>query len=109
MKSNKFVITLLLPFILIACGGGGGGGSPALETPTIEAPETSEPETSEPETSEPETPGKTTAVRSGGWGQESTWSNGIPGESKRVIVPQGITVTLWGANRKANGVVVQVC
>ncbi len=107
MKSNKFVITLLLPFILIACGGGGGGGSPALETPTIEAPETSEPETSEPETSEPETPGKTTAVRSGGWGQESTWSNGIPGESKRVIVPQGITVTLWGANRKANGVVVQ--
>jgi len=49
---------------------------------------------------------QTTAIKNGGWGADATWSHGVPDATKRAIIPQGRTVTLWGANRAANGVVI---
>lgn len=40
-----------------------------------------------------------TAIRSGNWSDASTWDNGVPNSSNRVIIKQGVTVNITGSHQ----------
>lgn len=48
----------------------------------------------------------TLAVQSGSWDDPTTWDNGVPDETSRAIVSEGITVTLDGTDHVADEIVV---
>lgn len=49
----------------------------------------------------------TTAVQSGPWDSPATWSEGVPDDALRAVIPSGLTVTLTGADHVAEQIVIQ--
>lgn len=50
--------------------------------------------------------GPTTAIASGNWNDPSIWDDGVPDDTSRAIIPQGVTVTLDGTNHGAKELVI---
>ncbi len=49
----------------------------------------------------------TTAVLTGDWDSPATWSNGVPDDTLRAIIPSGVEVTLTGTDHVAEEIVIQ--
>jgi len=57
--------------------------------------------------SQPVTSSTTTATQSGNWNNATVWSNGIPSNTVRALIPSGRTITLNGTNHFAKELVIQ--
>ncbi len=55
----------------------------------------------------PVTNSTTTATRSGNWTDATVWSNGLPSNTSRAIIPSGNTVLLDGTDHYAKELVIQ--